>query len=198
MTLFTDIALSFFFFYLTRYLADYAMHRSPFARNRNRSVLPAFPHQNSEPKTSSKSSGSSLDSHDESGRGHGNQEFYPSMEDVLEVRDLIRRMGPTAHNTVPDEIVDIILDEAEYWPSVVTSLNTTPFVIGADGDKECLRTPPLCFGFKEGTEGKIDVCPSFGQSKSIRTEKVIRKTRSPKKRTLHRFFYIGAFIHVGR
>jgi hypothetical protein len=149
MTLFADIALPFFIFCLIRYFTT--MHRGPSSRNRNRAVLPPFP-QHHEPETSSKTSGSSLDRNDKSGRGHGNQEFYPSMEDVLDVRDLLRRMRPSAHGTVPDEIVDMIIDEAEYWPSVVTSLNTTPFMIGADGDKECLRTPPLCFSFNEGGE----------------------------------------------
>lgn len=143
------------------------MHRSPLARNRNRTVLPTFSRQNAEPETSSKPSGSSLDTHDESRQGHENQEFYPSIEDVLEVRNLLRRMGPSAQRSVPDEIVDMIIDEAEYWPSVVTSLNTTPFVIGADGDKECLRTPPLCFRFKEGGNKKLEVCDLLSTSPSI-------------------------------
>ncbi|CRG92166.1 Nucleolar protein 12 [Talaromyces islandicus] len=138
-------ALSFCIFFLTRYFAGYAMHRSPLARNRNRLVPPAVSQQHSEPETSSKRS------------GHESQEFYPSLNEVLETRDLLRRMGPGAYgSTMPNEIVDMIIDEAEYWPSVVTSLNTTPFVIGTDGDKECLRTPPLCFSFEEGRQEKID------------------------------------------
>lgn len=167
MPLFTNVALPFLFFCLTRYLTGYVMHRSPFTRNRNRTVLPTFPQQHTEPETSSKPSGSSLDTHDESRLGHGNQDFYPSMEDVLEVRDLLRQMRPSARRSVPDEVVDMIIDEAEYWPSVVTSLNTTPFVIGADDDKECLRTPPLCFSFKEGRKEKIKVCALLSAIPSI-------------------------------
>lgn len=67
---------------------------------------------------------------------------------------------------LPDEVVDIILDEAEYWPSVVTELNTTPFVIAADGDTECLKTPPLCYSLVKDAHKKEDESSSATQSAS--------------------------------
>lgn len=122
-------------------------------RGGRRTVLPSYPHYNSV-ETTSKISGAS----DAENRGapddtqHG--EFYPSLEDVSQVREILCRLWSTSSSSatskrqsvmLPDEVVDIILDEAEYWPSVVTKLNTTPFVIAADGDRECLKTPPLCY-----------------------------------------------------
>jgi hypothetical protein len=57
---------------------------------------------------------------------------------------------------LPDEVIDIILDEAEYWPSVVTKLDTTPFVIAADGDTVFLKTPPLCYSLVKDENKKDD------------------------------------------
>lgn len=108
-------------------------------RFRRGPISPAFS-ESSEPKTSS-SSGSAVLEDDGS--------FYPSMEDVLQVRDILRRAGPHADTGLPDEVVDMIVDEAEYWPSVTTRLESTPFAIGKDGDRECVRTRPLCYDVEE-------------------------------------------------
>lgn len=134
-------------------------------RGGRRTVLPSYPHHK-KVETTSKISGASdaenRDTLDDTQQG----EFYPSLEDVSEVREILCRLWSTSSSsatskrrsvTLPDEVVDIILDEAEYWPSVVTRLNTTPFVIAADGDRECLKTPPLCYsltkdGHKEADE----------------------------------------------
>lgn len=72
---------------------------------------------------------------------NNNTSFYPSVDDVQQVRKLLQRLGPG----LPTEVVDLIVDEAEYWPSVETSLRDTPLVVGKDNDRECLRTPPLCY-----------------------------------------------------
>lgn len=124
-------------------------------RGGRRTVLPSYPHHN-RVETTSEISGPSdaekIDAHDGTNQ---RKEFYPCLKDVSEVRELLCRLWSTSSSTstsskrrsvmLPDEVIDIILDEAEYWPSVVTTLNTTPFVIAADGDTECLRTPPLCY-----------------------------------------------------
>jgi hypothetical protein len=100
------------------------------------SVLPTVP-ANTDSKISSSSRPSPSDG-----------PFYPSMEEVLQVRDILRRVGPRDIG-LPDEVVDMIVDDAEYWPSVETKLENTPFLIGQDGDRECLRTAPLCYDVEE-------------------------------------------------
>jgi hypothetical protein len=132
-------------------------------------VLPSYPdHQ--EPRTSSKISGSESNARNSDARSpstsdnRNDQEgYYPSLEDVSEVRDILRRLWSSSSSlsslslsprnvTLPDEVIDIILDEAEYWPSMVTTLRTTPFVISTDGDRECLKTPPLCYDIDEAED----------------------------------------------
>lgn len=139
------------------------MHRGRIGRRARgrggQSVLPSYPNH-AEAKTSSNISGSSdTDSEEKvTTDSNGNKkEFYPCLEDVSQVRLILRQLwsSPSSSSSpatnghrdvsLPDEVIDIILDEAEYWPSIVTKLKTTPFVIAADGDRECLRTPPLCY-----------------------------------------------------
>lgn len=69
------------------------------------------------------------------------QEFYPSLFDVLKVRYLLQCKLTEA---IPPEIVDLIIDAAEYWPSSETSLGGDGTVIRTDMDRELLRTAPLC------------------------------------------------------
>lgn len=150
------VLLLLFFYSITWYFHNDTMHRGPFGyRGRGRrTVLPSYPHH-PEPMTSSKISGSDADaeSTDASPSDTADQEeFYASLQDVIQVRNILRRLWSSSSSTsqrkkvaLPDEVIDMILDEAEYWPSVVTSLRTTPFVIATDGDRECLRTPPLCY-----------------------------------------------------
>jgi hypothetical protein len=108
-------------------------------------ILPAFPES-----ITSSSSGST--SPEEDGA------FYPSMEDVLQVRDILRRAGPREATGLPNEVVDMIVDDAEYWPSLATKLESTPFGIGADEDRECMRTRPLCYDVGEQVCPVILVC----------------------------------------
>lgn len=67
--------------------------------------------------------------------------FYPSLRDVIEVRGILR-LGLVPEG-LPTEIVDLIIDTAEYWPSVEAKLSG-PTIVRQDADRELLRTPPLC------------------------------------------------------
>lgn len=67
--------------------------------------------------------------------------FYPSVRDVTEVRGILR-LGLVPEG-LPTEIVDLIIDTADYWPSVETKL-PGPITVPKDGDRELVRTPPLC------------------------------------------------------
>ncbi|KAH8701087.1 hypothetical protein BGW36DRAFT_357716 [Talaromyces proteolyticus] len=125
------------------------MHRSPFSRFPRRGGTPLPAHR--EPKTSSRISGSASAADPKANPGDEKREFYPSIEDVVNIRDLLHRLG-LKRQAIPNEIVDMIIDEAEYWPSVVTTLETTPYVVRSDEDRECLRTPPLCFSLEEGSK----------------------------------------------
>lgn len=69
--------------------------------------------------------------------------YYPSLDNVLETRDILR--NKVRHEQgVPDEIVDLIIDEAEYWPSVEVGLEER-IRIGKDGDRPVVETLPLCY-----------------------------------------------------
>lgn len=46
---------------------------------------------------------------------------------------------------LPAEIVDMIIDFAEYWPSAETHLEQSPVHIRQDDDKILLHTSPLCY-----------------------------------------------------
>ncbi|KAL1998153.1 hypothetical protein VTN02DRAFT_6766 [Thermoascus thermophilus] len=70
------------------------------------------------------------------------EQFYPSLRDVFQVRAILRR--GIVPGGLPVEIVDLIVDAAEYWPSVEARIREK-IVIRQDGDRECLRTPPLCY-----------------------------------------------------
>lgn len=69
------------------------------------------------------------------------QPFYPSLFEVLKVRYLLQWK---VTEPIPPEIVDLIIDAAEYWPSRETSLGGEGTVIRTDMDRELLRTGPLC------------------------------------------------------
>lgn len=75
--------------------------------------------------------------------------FYPSLDQVQEVREILRHIRKGKEELVPDEVVDMILDEAEYWPSISATLHPAPIDISQDRDKECLRTAPLCIDISD-------------------------------------------------
>lgn len=93
------------------------------------------------------------------------QPFYPTLFDVLKVRHLLR-WTTIPEGGLPIEIVDIIIDEAEYWPSVettTTSTGTIPrgkkIVVRQDEDRIVLRSEPLCLFFDTGTGTKPKILP---------------------------------------
>lgn len=71
--------------------------------------------------------------------------FYPSLWDVLKVRYLlqwrVRKEG------LPAELVDAIIDAAEYWPSTEQQMEGRR-VISTDRDQVLLKTVPLCYDRK--------------------------------------------------
>lgn len=67
--------------------------------------------------------------------------FFPSIWDVLKVRFILQWK---LKKLVPPELVDSIIDAAEYWPStknVMDGQRTVRF----DRDQVLLKTVPLCF-----------------------------------------------------
>lgn len=72
--------------------------------------------------------------------------FYPCVDDVLKARYVLR--WKTRPEGLPMEIVDMIIDTAEYWPSTAVSVGNV--VIRQDRDRELVRTVPLCFDKEVG------------------------------------------------
>lgn len=73
--------------------------------------------------------------------------YYPNAHDVLKVRHMLQhavRDNPTVPGGLPTELVDMIIDTAEYWPSVVVRMPERT-VVNQDKDRELLRTGPLCY-----------------------------------------------------
>lgn len=72
------------------------------------------------------------------------QTFYPSLDQVLETRNLLHEKL-----SIPVELVNLIIDHAEYWPSVETEYvppeSNGITIIGMDEDRSLLRTVPLCY-----------------------------------------------------
>lgn len=69
------------------------------------------------------------------------QPFYPSIFEVFKVRYLLQ--WKIVADGIPPEMVDLIVDAAEYWPSREESMGERT-VIRKDTDRELLRTGPLC------------------------------------------------------
>lgn len=71
-----------------------------------------------------------------------NNQYYPSLEDVLKTRYILSwKIVPEG---LPSEIVDMIVDAAEYWPSTVTRLQKK-MVVHQDRDAVVVVTQPLCY-----------------------------------------------------
>jgi hypothetical protein len=68
--------------------------------------------------------------------------FYPGIYDVLKVRYLLQ--WKIVSGGLPVEIVDLIVDAAEYWPSIEATLNEKR-IIHQDKDQVLVRTAPLCY-----------------------------------------------------
>jgi hypothetical protein len=71
--------------------------------------------------------------------------YIPSVCDVLDVQVLLSKLMKDA----PLEIVEIVLDFAEYWPCVETTFNANTngeTVAYNNSDTFVLRSPPICAG----------------------------------------------------
>jgi hypothetical protein len=64
--------------------------------------------------------------------------YKPSVEDVLAVKDTLGRIAP-----LPQELLDAIIDSAEYWPHTSTSTTHSSMVrSGADENQFLVSRPP--------------------------------------------------------
>ncbi|KAJ5092179.1 hypothetical protein NUU61_007049 [Penicillium alfredii] len=75
--------------------------------------------------------------------------FFPALWDVLKVRYLLQWKVP---NGLPKELVDLIVDAAEYWPSWEQSMEGERHV-QKDQDQVLLKTVPLCYDRQVRTVG---------------------------------------------
>ncbi|KAL4802906.1 hypothetical protein BDV18DRAFT_163429 [Aspergillus unguis] len=72
-------------------------------------------------------------------------EFYPDIDDVLKVRHIF--LWKVKPEGLPVEVVDMIVDAAEYWPSTKVKLEKGRR-INKDVDEAMLCTNPLCYDEK--------------------------------------------------
>ncbi|KAJ5312319.1 hypothetical protein N7508_003149 [Penicillium antarcticum] len=67
--------------------------------------------------------------------------FYPNLWDVLKVRYTLQWKLTKG---LPEELIDMIVDAAEYWPSVEHKMQDQK-VVQKDCDQTLLKTVPLCY-----------------------------------------------------
>lgn len=72
-------------------------------------------------------------------------EYFPSLWDVLKVRYLLQWK---ISNGFPVELVDVIVDAAEYWPSTECRMKGGKRTVSTDRDQVLLKTIPLCYDRK--------------------------------------------------
>ncbi|KAF7161751.1 hypothetical protein CNMCM6106_008904 [Aspergillus hiratsukae] len=82
--------------------------------------------------------------------------FYPGLFDVFKVRYILR--WKIISEGLPVEIVDMIMEAAEYWPSIEARMDTRT-IIRQDHDRELLRTAPLCYDEKTLQSASPHVLP---------------------------------------
>jgi hypothetical protein len=71
--------------------------------------------------------------------------FYPGLLDVLKVRHIL--LWKVKPEGLPTEVVDMIVDAGEYWPSNEFTMGERR-VIRKDVDEVLLCTTPLCYDEK--------------------------------------------------
>ena len=71
----------------------------------------------------------------------GPQVFNPTLVDVLNVRHWLQWKVP---HGLPEELIDMIVDAAEYWPSVEQKMQDQR-IIHKDCDQVLLKTVPFCY-----------------------------------------------------
>ena len=74
-----------------------------------------------------------------------NDAFYPKIWDVLKVKYLLQWK---LKEGFPVELVDQIIDAAEYWPSIEHRMGGGLKTIRQDRDEVLLKTVPLCYDRK--------------------------------------------------
>ena len=72
------------------------------------------------------------------------EDYFPDLWDVLRIRYLLQWKGRIR---LPIELVDVIIDDAEYWPSTECHLDEK-VVVGTDRDQVLVKTVPLCYDRK--------------------------------------------------
>ena len=96
-----------------------------------------------------KSDSKDEDHHEQNTTSSEEHEFFPSVWDVLKVRYLLQ--WKTTEASLPTELVDEIIDAAEYWPSTMHHMRRSPNEkrgrarIGQDCDGVLFKTVPLCY-----------------------------------------------------
>ena len=110
------------------------------------------PRQRRSPESSSDSEDYEEDYHSEDSDGNDSKNnanddnepdaYYPGLFDVFKTRYLLQ--WKVVADGLPAEIVDLILDEAEYWASTETKMQRQTVIV-SDHDRELLRTGPLCY-----------------------------------------------------
>jgi hypothetical protein len=91
----------------------------------------------------------SVDDHADDNADNVDNTYYPSISDVCKTRAILHQMAKSRNENdngigLSTELVDMIIDEAEYWPSVLTKM-PKPVSVQNGTDKQCLLTPPLCY-----------------------------------------------------
>ncbi|KAJ6120299.1 hypothetical protein N7523_004579 [Penicillium sp. IBT 18751x] len=71
--------------------------------------------------------------------------FYPSLWDVLQTRYMLQ--WKAFQQSLPAELVDAIIDAAEYWPSTERRMEGVRRIAN-DRDQVLLKTVPLCYDRK--------------------------------------------------
>ncbi|KAL4944347.1 hypothetical protein BDV06DRAFT_187638 [Aspergillus oleicola] len=79
---------------------------------------------------------------DDSDNHDAEHQFYPSIFDVLKVRHIL--LWKVKPEGLPAEVVDMIVDAAEYWPSTEATLGER-IRISKDVDQALVCTSPLCY-----------------------------------------------------
>lgn len=72
-------------------------------------------------------------------------EYFPGLWDVLRVRYMLQ--WKISHG-LPVELVDVIVDAAEYWPSIECRMQGEKTTVVTDRDQVLVKTVPLCYDRK--------------------------------------------------
>ncbi|RAK74136.1 uncharacterized protein BO72DRAFT_435968 [Aspergillus fijiensis CBS 313.89] len=100
-------------------------------------------------------------SSEEEAKALDNDTYYPSCYDVLKVRYLLQHIWKWKRDSeelFPCELVDMIVDAAEYWATSESSLEGET-IIRKDQDQVLLTTVPLCYAMETLSSDSPRVLP---------------------------------------